>query len=297
VAVRRVIFPIVLLAIAGCRTSETPVAPVVASPAAPASPEAAASAAPTPPPFIPGGGAATLQGRVVFDGDPPATISRASVLDPALCGVEPKIDRGLVVDPATKGIQYVVVTLDASGAPPGSSLPADPAVDQARCEYYPFLTLLRPGGQLRVTNSDDGLHDVHRVDGDGHTEHFAAPPGIANTLRFDHPDRVHLSCDLHYTASAWVIVTDAAFATNTGADGSFAIPSVPSGWWLLRAWNERVGETTRLVQIPASGTAMITIAMSSPASPRAAPATPAPNPAPTPRAPARPKPSPSPSAR
>jgi len=37
-------------------------------------------------------------------------------------------------------------------------------------------------------------------------------------------------------------------------DGSYTIPDVPAGTWVLKAWHERAGESAQTVQVKDAGT-------------------------------------------
>src|SRR5439155_16703210 len=124
-------------------------------------------------------------------------------------------------------------------------LPAAPAIDQARCDYIPYITLARPGARVVFTNSDRLLHDVHLVDVEGHERHAPLPPWASVTLDFEGEDRWQVLCDLHYWSRAWVITSRAPFATVSRDDGSFEIRDVPNGPSRLAVWGERLAPTSR----------------------------------------------------
>ena len=60
-------------------------------------------------------------------------------------------------------------------------------------------------------------------------------------------------CNVHPNMSSIVVVRDNPYYTQAGADGSFTIRDVPSGAYVLHAWHERGGETTRQITVPAAG--------------------------------------------
>ena len=223
-------------------------------------------------------GAGTVVGRVVLDGTPPPMPRRTVRIDAALCGDDPREDRSFVVNPATKAIRFAVVTLTPrNGAAPATPPTQVPAIDQAKCEFYPYITLVRPGGSVTVVNSDPGLHDLHRLEPGGPGSHDASPPGSRLPLTFHRAGRTHVVCDLHYWSSAWVIATDAPFAAVTDGDGAFAFRGVPAGAWTLSVWQERLGEQSIELNLAANQTLKPVLAM-----PLAKP-----SPAPSPSAPAR----------
>ena len=64
---------------------------------------------------------------------------------------------------------------------------------------------------------------------------------------------VRVYCNVHPNMSAIVVVRDNPFYTQAAADGSFTIKDVPPGTYVLHAWHERGGETTRQITVPATG--------------------------------------------
>lgn len=235
------------LALSACRSGDETAS---ATPAGTATVEAVASATPVP-------NGSRVSGRVSIDGTAPPRVVRTVNADPALCGTEPVVDREMVVDPATKGVRYAVVTLtnDTSGA----AIPAAPVtreIEQAKCEYFPYVTVLPRGSRAIVRNADDGLHDVRVLPESGPDpggNHALRPDGQVE-LTFADAGRVRLACDLHYWARAWVIVDDAPFAAVTDAQGHYAFEGVPAGTWRLTVWHERLGTTVRDVTVGPAAT-------------------------------------------
>lgn len=242
---------IYLLAIVGlsaCSRDETPAATR-------ATPDAIPSTA-TPDDARAGG---KVSGRITIDGTPPPRVTRTPKIDPDVCGAAPIVDREMLVDPATKGVRYAVVTLTNDTAAHATPSSVTREIEQAKCEYFPYITVVPPGSRIVVTNADDALHDVHVMPESG-TEtgvnHALRPDGRVE-LAFAERGNVLLGCDLHYWARAWVIVDAAPFAAVTDAEGRYAFPGVPPGVWRLTVWQERLGTAVREVTVQSPTAAVV----------------------------------------
>lgn len=228
------------LALSACRSDES------AAPKETPPPEETATATP-----MPAGSGATLRGRITIDGPVPPRVTRTVAGDPELCGSDPIVDREMVVDPVSHGVRYAVVTLVSATA--GTATPAAPVtreVEQVKCDYFPYISVVPPGSRVIVRNSDDALHDVHVLPESGTTgaNHSLRPDGKVELTMTD-PGRVRLACDLHYWAKAWLIVDDAPHAAITDAEGRYSFAGVPPGSWRLTVWHERLGTAVRDVVV------------------------------------------------
>jgi plastocyanin len=192
-------------------------------------------------------------GRVTLQGKVPPLVTRRPTVDPDLCGTEPIEDRAMLIDATTSGVRWAVVTLTNDTAGRESLAPVTRTIDEARCEYFPYVTVVPPGSRVVVTNADAGLHDVHVMPEKGADSNHTLRAETAVELAFDEPDHVLLGCDLHYWTRGWVIVSDAPFTAITGEDGSFDIAGVPAGAWRMTVWHERLGTAVRDVTVGAPG--------------------------------------------
>ena len=57
--------------------------------------------------------------------------------------------------------------------------------------------------------------------------------------------------------AATIMVFDHRLYATPAADGAFAISDVPPGTYQLSAWHERIGETTKAIQVVAGESASI----------------------------------------
>jgi plastocyanin len=134
---------------------------------------------------------------------------------------------------------------------PDTPVPAEPvSVDQRGCIYRPRVVGLRAGQPLIVSNSDDGLHNVHGVSTDRDGFNVSQPmSGMANTFHPRDPGILRIKCDVHTWMVAFVGVVNHPYFAVTGKDGSFELHDVPPGTYDVRAWHERLGTVTLPVRV------------------------------------------------
>ena len=63
--------------------------------------------------------------------------------------------------------------------------------------------------------------------------------------------------DVHSEMAATILVFDHRLYATPSLDGTFAIEAVPPGSYQLSAWHERIGETTKAIQVTAGAAASV----------------------------------------
>ena len=194
-----------------------------------------------------------LEGRVTFQGPPPAAVYVAES-----GGTQPVLHLD-----AGGGLQYAVVYLPdtpRSAAAPGAAR----TLDQRRFVFEPQVLAVRADQPVRFTNSDPASHNV-RSTGPFPANAFSVntAPGAAtgHARRFTAPrdgKPVALSCDTHPWMQAWIYVFEHDQFAVTATGGHFVIDGVPAGRHRVAvrqpagrlerdlAVDIRGGETTRL---------------------------------------------------
>lgn len=193
----------------------------------------------------------TLTGQVLLNGASPEPRLDKPEIDNDACG------NGLIADRATivtgqGGLPYVVITLQPMGKnlKMKSRVPDEIEIEQAACEFVPFVAVARPDSTVRVTNGDPTLHNVH-VRKDGKTvRNVGQPPGgraVELSLKSTGPIRIH--CDIHYWMKGWIYVTKEPLATVTSNEGTFRFDDVPEGKYMLTAWHPAHGKTRQTIEV------------------------------------------------
>jgi plastocyanin len=119
--------------------------------------------------------------------------------------------------------------------------------------FEPRVSVVEVGASVEFPNQDALFHNVFSVSGDNRFDlQLYKKPKSASKV-FEHPGIVRIYCNIHPQMSGFVIVRDNPYWARVGADGSYSIPNVPAGSWLVKAWHERSGESSETVQLADSG--------------------------------------------
>ena len=156
---------------------------------------------------------------------------------------------------------HTVVYLEGADPP----LPAAPAerviMDQKYLAFAPHVLPVLRGTVVEFTNSDEVQHNVFSpstVVGKFNLGTYG--PGATRAVTLDRPGDVLVLCNIHMEMEAHVVVLDGPYFTTTAKDGSYRIPDVPAGTYLLKIWKREWLTPSRTVDLPATGTILIDIA-------------------------------------
>jgi plastocyanin len=185
-------------------------------------------------------------GTVRFAGPvPPAHVVRATT-DLGVCGAAPRPAVPLRLG-SDNGLADAVVFI-AHERLDGWRVPAATFVmDQRGCEFVPRLLVVPPGATLEVRNSDRLLHNFHTLSELNPRMNLAQRAGGRPLhVRFERPEFIHVTCDVHGTGfmRAWIVVAAHPYYAVTDGNGRFRLPGIPQGPHTLAVWHERLGRVT-----------------------------------------------------
>lgn len=137
--------------------------------------------------------------------------------------------------------------------------PSIPSVLETGRRFEPRVSALPAGEPLEIRNGDTVWHGAFSVSRGARFELGKRAPGAVDTVRFATPGVVALRCDIYPEMSAYVVVTpNHAFARPDSA-GSWRLPDVPSGTYVVHAWHPDRQEMQRQVRMPARGDTAVTL--------------------------------------
>ncbi len=188
--------------------------------------------------------------------------------DPVYCG---RISTGTgwrILDEfsmtAGDGLKDAVVLL--ADATKGKPFSFEPLTIEARdCRFLPFVTVVKNGSDVVVTNMDPVMHDIQayetselgprvlfntplpmnphhtrRVNAESH-EHLPGQP-VKETIHMTKGRRMFvMQCGFHAYMESWGFAVDNPYYAMTGEGGAFTLTDVPPGEYTLLAWHPGVG--------------------------------------------------------
>ncbi|WP_419950684.1 TonB-dependent receptor [Candidatus Palauibacter sp.] len=195
------------------------------------------------------------EGRVRFAGEPPAGAAIDMSAD-AYCRDqhdEALMDRPVRVGPEGGLADVLVRVVNAPAA--GAAPEAEALLDQEGCLYTPRSVAVRVGQPLVIRNSDATLHNVRVVPASNAGFNLGQPiQGIQSTRSFETPEiGIPVRCDIHGWMTASIHVLAHEFFDITGEDGSFTLPTLPTGDYELEAWHPTLGTVSGRISLTADG--------------------------------------------
>ena len=178
-------------------------------------------------------------------------------IDAATCG-ESLPDEALSVDPAGK-IAGVVVSIPGTKA----AVPAEAPIVNEKCRFVPRVSVIKPGGAVKMTSHDPMIHTMHAATGDARALfNVSLPiPNITVSRPIDRAGVVTLTCSTHTWMRGYLYVTDELTAVSA-ADGAFRLDGVPAGTHQLKVWHEALKTAAPVtVTVKDGETAMVNLTL------------------------------------
>jgi len=195
----------------------------------------------------------SIAGQVLFTGKAPKLESRPVTIDEYACGHKNKKPIKFLVG-KKGGLKNAVISVelpDKLKKLPTIDRPA--TMDQIKCDFAPHILLASAGQQIEIYNTDRILHSFHSYSKINKTINKAHPKSRKILkVKFDHPEIIQVTCDVHDWMGAWIVVTDHPYYAVSDSKGHFEIEKLPAGNFTLKIWHEILGEKTQNIQLPSA---------------------------------------------
>jgi hypothetical protein len=205
------------------------------------------------PGFASAQGGGTIEADVKYNGAP--VVEKLKVnKDTEKCGTEATIEK--VVVGGNKGLANAVASVP--GAKGGKAVKG--VIDQKGCKFVPHVAVMTPG-EIEIKNSDDILHNIHTYS-TANPAINKAQPKFKKTMteKFDKPEMIKVTCDVHSWMLGWVAVTPGPAAV-TDNNGVAKIENVPAGKQKVEVWHETLGKQEKDVDVKAGQTTKVSFEM------------------------------------
>lgn len=170
-----------------------------------------------------------------------ADVSTAGSVGYTLTGLAPRATGGF---PSVVQL-FLVSEGDGDGDGEGEaegengSEPEPVLMDQYGNEFHPSVLIVRTGGVVSFKNSEDVLHNVRVVNRETHETIFNVGTPVVGSYehRFEESGVYDVSCQIHPSMAAFLVVTDAAHVVVAEGRGAFTLEGIPAGSYIVRVWN------------------------------------------------------------
>jgi plastocyanin len=169
--------------------------------------------------------------------------------------------RPALIDPRTPrprqprvGVVYLEVAPSAAFEEP---VAARERMDQRQETFVPHVLAVRTGTTVDFPNSDRIYHNVFSLSPTRRFDLGRYAVGRSKAVRFDQPGVVRVFCDIHSHMSAFILVFSHRYFAVTQPDGTYQLPPVPAGTYMLAGWYEGEVRANRQVVVRAGDTAVV----------------------------------------
>jgi plastocyanin len=203
-------------------------------------------------PVVDAATAATVTGKVKFEGTSPAPTPIKLSSDPYCQKANPGLTTETEIVGKDGAVENVFVYVKDGLGNRTFPAPSAPVVlDQKGCHYAPHVLGIQVGQPLQIVNSDDTLHNVHGLPKANKEFNQGQPiQGMKMTHTFSTKEvMVPFKCDVHGWMNAWIGVLDHPYYAVTSAAGSFSLKGLPPGTYTIEAWHEKLGTQTQTVTV------------------------------------------------
>ena len=147
-------------------------------------------------------------------------------------------------------VGMAVVWLEGGGGRPA---PVQAEISTAEKAFSPHVLVLPVGSTIAFPNHDPFNHNVFSLSEEQPFDLGLYGRGEARSIKLERAGIIRVFCNVHAQMSALLVVRDGPYFAQPSGDGSFLLPGVPPGHYILHAWHERAPEVTRPLDVPAAG--------------------------------------------
>lgn len=174
------------------------------------------------------------------------------------------------IPPGEVRVKVTVIGPDGKTAPaadavawfPGLRGPAPaapPRMSSRDKRFEPRVLAVPQGSAVTFPNFDKIFHNVFSLSEASPFDLGLYRNGASRTTSFERPGVVRVYCNIHPQMAAYVVVVDGNLYAQTGKDGVALVSGIPAGRQTLKVWEERGGEWSGTVVVPAGATVEIVV--------------------------------------
>jgi plastocyanin len=131
--------------------------------------------------------------------------------------------------------------------------PVRAEISTANKQFSPHVLVVPLGSTVTFPNHDPFNHNVFSLSEESPFDLGLYSRGETRSAKFNQAGIVRIYCNVHPQMSALVVVRDNPYYGQPSSDGSFSIPAVPPGNYVVHAWHERSPELSQELEVTPGG--------------------------------------------
>jgi plastocyanin len=131
--------------------------------------------------------------------------------------------------------------------------PEAPRLSQKDQSFVPRVVAVPLGSPVDFPNLDPIYHNVFSLSPVKRFDLGKYPRGQSRRVLFDKPGLVNVYCDIHSDMAAFILVVPNRAYAQPDAQGSYHLPPLPTGHYVVHVWHPDRPEQKREVSVPAEG--------------------------------------------
>jgi len=164
----------------------------------------------------------------------------------------PSISKKLEVSSINNGLKNAVVSIVDIKKGKKRKIPViHPVIDQQENVFIPRVTPVIAGTTIDILNGDEEMHNIHTRSIRNQPFNLGTTYKQRISKKFDYPEIIKLSCDIHKDSYAWIIIFEHPYFDLTNENGYFEICDIPEGTYTFQVWHEELGKQEKEVMIKA----------------------------------------------
>ena len=121
-------------------------------------------------------------------------------------------------------------------------------INQEKCNFVPYLSVMANGGKLTAVNSDHTLHNIHTYEQIGKARRTVlnvsqpkAGDEVTKKIKLRKGVGMKVECDAHDFMHAFVFVGHNPYFSVVDDNGKFEIGDIPPGKYKIKVWHGLLG--------------------------------------------------------